>query len=113
MGMGGVSRGAQVSLGSSIQAIDYQTGKTVWEHHFETGQGFLSTLGSGLLTTAGGILFAADQGANLVAFDAERGRPLWHSRLQDVSNAPETFMLDDHQYVMVAAGDMIYAFTLY
>jgi alcohol dehydrogenase (cytochrome c) len=113
MGMGGVSRGGQVSLGSSIRAIDYRTGKVVWEHHFETGKGFLSTLGSGLLTTAGGILFAADQGENLVAFDSERGRPLWHSRLQDVSNAPETYMLDDHQYVMVAAGDMIYAFTLY
>jgi alcohol dehydrogenase (cytochrome c) len=30
-----------------------------------------------------------------------------------VSNAPETYMLDDHQYVMVAAGDTLYAFTLY
>jgi hypothetical protein len=30
-----------------------------------------------------------------------------------VSNAPETFLLDEHQYVMVAADDMIYAFTLY
>jgi alcohol dehydrogenase (cytochrome c) len=113
MGLGGVTRGGQVSLGSAIQAIDYRTGKVAWEHHFEAGQGFLSTIGSGLLTTAGGILFAADQGKNLVAFDSARGNPLWHSRLQDVSNAPETFMLDDHQYVMVAAGDMIYAFTLY
>jgi alcohol dehydrogenase (cytochrome c) len=113
MGLGGVTRGGQVSLGSSIRAIDYQTGKSVWEHHFETGEGFLSTLGTGLLTTAGGILFAADQGKNLVAFDAARGEPLWHSRLQNVSNAPETYMLDGHQYVMVAADDMIYAFTLY
>jgi alcohol dehydrogenase (cytochrome c) len=113
MGLGGVTRGGQVSLGSSILAIDYQTGKTVWEHHFESGQGFLSTLGTGLLTTAGGVLFAADQGKNFVAFDAENGKPLWHSRLQNVSNAPETFMLDDHQYVLVAADDMLYAFTLY
>ena len=113
MGLGGTTRGGQVSLGSSIQAIDYRTGKIVWEHHFETGQGFMSTLGTGLLTTAGGILFAADQGKNFVAFDAERGTPLWHSRLQNVSNAPETFMLDDHQYVIVAADEMIYAFTLY
>jgi hypothetical protein len=29
------------------------------------------------------------------------------------TNAPETFMLDDHQYVMVAADDMLYAFTVY
>ncbi|HMA00403.1 MAG TPA: hypothetical protein VKP66_20865 [Steroidobacteraceae bacterium] len=41
------------------------------------------------------------------------GTPLWHSRLQEVSNAPETCLLDDHQYVMVAAGDMVYAFALY
>jgi alcohol dehydrogenase (cytochrome c) len=113
MGLGGVTRGGQVSLGSSILAIDYRTGKTVWEHHFESGQGFLSTLGTGLLTTAGGVLFAADQGKNFVAFDSENGKPLWHSRLQNVSNAPETFMLDDHQYVLIAADDMLYAFTLY
>jgi len=113
MGLGGVTRGGEVALGSSIRAIDYQTGHTVWEHHFEPGQGYLGTLGSGLLTTAGGLLFAADQGKNLVAFDAEHGQPLWHSRLQDVSNGPETYLIDDHQYVMVAAGDMIYAFTLY
>jgi alcohol dehydrogenase (cytochrome c) len=113
MGLGGVTRGGQVSLGSSILAIDYRTGKTVWEHHFESGQGFLSTLGTGLLATAGGLLFAADQGSNFVAFDAESGKPLWHSRLQNVSNAPETFMLDDRQYVLVAADDMLYAFSLY
>jgi alcohol dehydrogenase (cytochrome c) len=113
MGLGGVTRGGQVSLGSSIRAIDYRTGKVAWEHDFGTGQGFMSTLGSGLLATAGGILFGADQGKNFVAFDSERGTPLWHSRLQNVSNAPEAFMLDDHQYVMVAADDMIYAFALY
>jgi alcohol dehydrogenase (cytochrome c) len=113
MGMGGVSRGGQVSLGSSIRAIDYQTGKVVWEHPFETGQGLLGVIGTGLLNTAGKILFAADQGENLVAFDSEHGKPLWHTRLHGVSNGPETYMLDDHQYVMVAAGDTIYAFTLY
>jgi hypothetical protein len=44
----------------------------------------MSTLGSGLPATAGGLLFGADQGKNLVAFDSERGTPLWHSRLQNV-----------------------------
>ena len=73
----------------------------------------LGVIGTGLLNTAGKILFAADQGDNLVAFDSEHGKPLWHSRLHGVSNGPETYMLDDHQYVMVAAGDTIYACTLY
>ncbi|HEY1315424.1 MAG TPA: PQQ-binding-like beta-propeller repeat protein, partial [Steroidobacteraceae bacterium] len=70
-------------------------------------------IGSGLLTTAGKLLFAADAGESLVAFDPEHGTPLWHARLHGVSNAPETYMLDDHQYVVVAAGDTLYAFTLY
>jgi alcohol dehydrogenase (cytochrome c) len=113
MGMGGVTRGGQLSFGNVIRAIDYQTGKIVWEHPFEVGQGLLGAIGTGLLTTAGGILFAADQGDNIVAFDQQNGKPLWHSRLNGVSNAPETYLLDDHQYLMVAAGDMIYAFTLY
>ena len=51
--------------------------------------------------------------SDLVAFDPEHGTPLWHARLHGVSNAPETYMLDDHQYVVVAAGDTLYAFTLY
>ena len=112
MGLGGVTRGGQVSLGSSIRAIDYQTGRIAWERHFDMGQGPLNDIGTGLLTTAGGLLFAADQGRDLIAYDAEHGNPLWHTRLQEVSNAPETFMLDGHQYVLVAADDMIYAFSL-
>jgi len=113
MGMGGVARGGQVSLGTMIRAIDYRTGKTVWERPFESGVGLIGAIGSGLLTTAGNLLFGADQGDNLVAFDAATGKPLWNTRLHGVSNAPETYMLDGHQYVMVAAGDMLYAFTLY
>jgi alcohol dehydrogenase (cytochrome c) len=113
MGMGGVTRGGQLSFGTTIRAIDYQTGKQVWEHPFEVGQGILGAMGTGLLTTAGGLLFSGDQGDSIVAFDQRNGKPLWHSRLNGVSNAPETYSLDDHQYVVVAAGDMIYAFTLY
>jgi alcohol dehydrogenase (cytochrome c) len=113
MGMGGVARGGQVALGSNLEAIDYKTGKVVWERSFEPGEGIVGALGTGLLSTAGGLLFAADSGENFVAFDAQSGVPLWHSRLHGVSNAAETYDLDDQQYVIVAAGDMIYAFYLY
>ena len=50
---------------------------------------------------------------NFVAFDAEKGTPLWHSRIGQVSNAPETFLVDGRQYVLVAGGDTLFAFTLY
>jgi alcohol dehydrogenase (cytochrome c) len=29
-----------------------------------------------------------------------------------VSNAPETYMVDGRQYVLVAAGDTLFAFTV-
>ncbi len=29
------------------------------------------------------------------------------------SNAPQTYLLDGHQYLLVAAGDGLFAFTLY
>jgi alcohol dehydrogenase (cytochrome c) len=48
-----------------------------------------------------------------VALDVANGRSLWHSRIGNVSNAPETYMLDGRQYLLVAAGDMLAAFALY
>jgi alcohol dehydrogenase (cytochrome c) len=113
MGLGGIARGGQVSLGSVLEAIDYRTGKVAWERSFGPGQGLLGAIGTGMLSTAGGIVFTADSGDNFVAFDARNGTPLWHSRLHGVSNAAETYALDDRQYVIVAAGDTVYAFYLY
>jgi alcohol dehydrogenase (cytochrome c) len=66
-----------------------------------------------LLATAGKLLFGGDPGGNIVAHDAVTGKPLWHSHIGPVSNAPETYMLDGHQYLLTAAGDTLYAFTLY
>ena len=112
-GLGGIATGGTVSLGSILQAVDYRTGKAVWERSFGPGEGFLGAIGTGMLTTAGGLLFTSDAGDNLVAFDARTGVPLWHSRLHGVSNAAESYALDDHQYVLIAAGDTLYAFYLY
>ena len=50
---------------------------------------------------------------NFVARDPGSGKPLWRARLiGNVSNAPETYMLDGKQYVIVAGGDTLYAFYL-
>ena len=54
-----------------------------------------------------------DVAGNIVGYDAFTGKPLWHSYLGSlVSNAPETYSLDGHQYLLVAAGDNVYSFTL-
>jgi alcohol dehydrogenase (cytochrome c) len=107
MGLGGRQTGGGVSLGSFITAIDPRTAKIVWRHKVGGGGA------TGMLTTAGRLLFAADGPGNLVAFDAASGNPPWHSRIGNVSNALQTYTLDGKQYVLAAAGDTLFAFALY
>ena len=66
-----------------------------------------------MLATAGRLVFAGDAGGNIVAHDAVTGTPLWHSHIGGVSNAPQTYLLDGRQYLLVAAGDTLYAFVMY
>jgi alcohol dehydrogenase (cytochrome c) len=109
MGLGGKEEIGVGSLGNYLTAIDYKTGKIAWRHKYPGNGGGMN----GMLTTAGKLLFAGDTAGNLVAYDPANGKILWHSRLGTVSNAPETYMLDGHQYVLVAAGDTLYSFVLY
>jgi alcohol dehydrogenase (cytochrome c) len=112
MGLGGKDEVGVGGAGSYIAAIDYKTGETVWRHKFRTatndGRG-----GPGLLVTAGRLLFGGDVSGNFVAFDPAKGAPLWHARIGNVSNAPQTYMVGGRQHVLVAAGDRLYSFALY
>jgi alcohol dehydrogenase (cytochrome c) len=106
-GWGGTDRGGYAE--SMIQAIDYRDGKVRWTHKWE-GTGM-----SGLLTTAGNLLFAGDGNSNnFVALRATTGEPLWHANLAaPVSNGPITYELDGTQYVLVAAGDTLWSFIMH
>ena len=67
----------------------------------------------GLLSTAGGLLFGGDGAQHFIAFDAATGKPLWHTALlANHTNGPQTYLLDGKQFILVGAGDMLYAFTL-
>jgi len=107
MGLGGKSVVVLGSLGDFLTAIDYRTGKVAWRHRFPGGGG------GGLLVTAGGVLFTGDGSGNFVAFDAEKGKPIWHTRIGNISNAPQTFLVDGRQHVLVAVGDTLYSFVMY
>ncbi|HEY7288267.1 MAG TPA: acido-empty-quinoprotein group A [Vicinamibacterales bacterium] len=112
MGLGGKDEIGVGSMGTYITAIDYNTGATVWRHKFPTASNNPRGA-SGLLTTAGKLLFGGDISGNLVAFDPSNGNILWHSAIGQVTNAPETYMVDGRQYVLAAAGDTLFAFALY
>lgn len=50
---------------------------------------------SGILTTAGKLLFASDPSGNAIAFDPQNGKILWHAGLTSaVTNGPMTYSLD-------------------
>ena len=112
LGLGGKEERNLGSLGSYITAIDYKTGKTAWQHRFRTIAN--TGLATGLLTTAGDLLFAGDVSGNFIAFDPVKGVPLWYTQLGQIpSNAAQTYVIDGKQHVLVAAGDTLFAFTLY
>ena len=93
-----------MNWGTYIDAINYKTGKVTWRHEISGGS-------TGLLSTAGGVLFAND-GQNFVAWEAATGKPLWHAQIGGISSPPETFMLDGKQHVLAAGGTGLYLFVL-
>ena len=112
MGLGGKEEDAVGVTGNSIEAVDYKTGKIAWKHVFPGPASAAQGGGTGLLVTATGLLFGGDAGGNFVAYDAANGNPLWHSHIGTVANAPETYLLDGRQYLLVSTGDTIYAFAV-
>ncbi|SPF47196.1 Glucose dehydrogenase [Candidatus Sulfopaludibacter sp. SbA4] len=106
---GGTRRAPGGSGGTSLKAIDIQTGKTAFEIP-DVGGGIL---GSGLMATAGGLIFYGDGSGAFVAADAKNGNLLWHFNTgQSWKGGPMTYTVDDIQYVGVAAGSTILAFSL-
>ena len=94
---------------STLRAIDYKTGKVTWGHTWEGTGGPRS----GVLSTAGNLVFAGDPNNNFVALNATTGTPLWHANLgSGMSNAPITYELDGLQYVVVGAGDSLFGFVM-
>jgi alcohol dehydrogenase (cytochrome c) len=92
-----------------LKALDYQTGGVRWNHVWPSEGG----AGSGILTTAGRLLFTGDPSSNLIAFDPGSGKILWHFRMTAaLSNGPMTYELDGRQYLAGGAGDTLFVFAL-
>jgi len=93
---------------STIRALDYRTGKVVWNHEIGDGESI-----AGILTTAGRLLFTADNSGNLLVLNPANGETLWHLNMGGALQAsPMTYQLDGRQYVILPVDNVLYAFAL-
>jgi alcohol dehydrogenase (cytochrome c) len=108
---GGTRRATDPSIrGKSLRALDIQTGKIAWELP-DVGGGII---GSGLMATAGGLIFYGDGSGAFVATDAKTGKPVWQfNTSQNFKGGPMTYLIDGTQYIGVATGTTILAFRLH
>ena len=98
-----------VEENSLMLALDPKTGKEVWRR--DTGRSARNY--SGILTTAGHLLFGGDAYGNLLALDPATGKALWHTRPGgNLTDGPMTFERNGKQYVVFGVADTLYTFTL-
>jgi alcohol dehydrogenase (cytochrome c) len=91
----------------ALRAIDPVDGKIKWEFKH------VSPTWSGVLSTAGGLVFSGDAEGNFIAFDAASGKPLWHFQMgASVYAGPIAFAVDGKEYVAIAAGSALFTFGL-
>jgi PQQ-dependent dehydrogenase (methanol/ethanol family) len=92
-----------------LRAINVETGKIAWEI---PQQGRAESWG-GVLSTAAGLVFYCEDSGAFAAADAKTGKPLWHFQTSENWKAsPMTYMVRGRQYVVVAAGSNVLAFSL-
>jgi alcohol dehydrogenase (cytochrome c) len=84
----------------SVQAIDLNTGKQAWTFKSEL------PWNSGMLSTAGGLVFSGSADGYLYAFDAKSGKVLWKSpqATSGFLGVPSTWRLNGKQYIGIWAG---------
>jgi alcohol dehydrogenase (cytochrome c) len=82
-----------------LKAIDPMTGKAKWEAPSDIPRF------SGVLSTAGGVVFTGALTGEFEAFDADTGKKLWQFQTgSGIEGQPVTWQQDGVQYVAVASG---------
>ncbi len=94
-----------------LRAINIETGEIVWEVP-QPGAARAKTW-SGVLATAGGLVFYGQPNGGFEAVDERDGKTLWRFPTNVRMKASAmTFAVDGRQYVVVAAGPNILCFGL-
>ncbi|HEX3754735.1 MAG TPA: PQQ-binding-like beta-propeller repeat protein [Rhizomicrobium sp.] len=92
-----------------VRALDALTGKIMWDYRAVRSNHY----GPGLVSTAGGMVFAGEQFGQFTALDAKTGKPLWHYNTGDLITAsPIVYSVGGKEYVAISSSTNIFAFAL-
>ena len=93
-----------------LRALNIETGEVAWEIPQVGPQ---EANYSGVLTTAGGLLFYGETGGRFAAVDVKTGKTLYTFKASESWRAsPMTYMVNGRQYIAIASGGNILAFAL-
>ena len=91
----------------AVRALDPETGELEWEFKMaEVSE-------SGLMSTAGNVLFSGSMQGQFVVLDVFNGNLLWKRNLGGrMTNSPMTYQAGGKQFVAVGAGHSLFVFGL-
>ncbi|MFW5432617.1 MAG: pyrroloquinoline quinone-dependent dehydrogenase [Methylophilaceae bacterium] len=82
-----------------FSAVDFSTGKVVWQNKTE------QPLVGGSLATAGGVVFVGEGNGQFNAYNSQTGEQLWQAKSEFGVNAPPiSYTVNGVQYIAVASG---------
>jgi alcohol dehydrogenase (cytochrome c) len=91
----------------AIRALDAVTGAAKWEFKLK------SPPWSGVLSTAGGLVFGGSLEGNFYALDAKTGQPLWDFQTgAEMYSNIMSFEVDGKQRIAVTSGHALFVFGL-
>jgi PQQ-dependent dehydrogenase (methanol/ethanol family) len=93
-----------------LRALEIETGKAAWELPLA---GAVEANYSGVLSTAGGLIFFGESSGGFAAADATTGKYLWHFEAnQPWKASPMTYTVNGRQYIAIASGANILSFAV-
>jgi alcohol dehydrogenase (cytochrome c) len=93
----------------TLLAFDPVADQFAWKYpQFGNGRSW-----GGVMTTATGLVFFADDAGSFEAVNARSGKPLWHFLTgQTIHASPMSYSVAGKQFVAIASGDDLFAFAL-
>jgi alcohol dehydrogenase (cytochrome c) len=91
----------------AVRAIDPLTGERKWEFKMS------DVTDSGILSTAGDVVFSGGREGYFFALNARTGEMLWKASVGGgVASGPMSYAINGRQYISVAAGAAIFTYAL-